>query len=95
MKKQMKYMIFILLLILVILIVSLIIVRISKGYKIYGNDYCNTAHHFEVGGDAFTDWTCNLCGKTATNPDTNVPEICDICSILTGRCNKCGKLTDN
>lgn len=75
--------------------ISFMGLRISKGYRIYGNDYCIINHYLEIGGDAFIYWTCKLCGKTATNSDTNVPEICNICSALTGRCNKCGKLVGN
>lgn len=92
MKKQMKFIIIAILVIVVVSIIAFINLRISNGYKIYGNDYCNTKHYLESGGDAFTVWTCKLCGKSATNPDTNVPEICNMCSFLTGRCNKCGKL---
>lgn len=92
MKKQMKFIIITIFAIVVLLIIAFINLRISNGYKIFGNNYCNTNHYLEGGGDAFTDWECKLCGKNATNPDTNVPEICNMCSILTGRCNKCGKL---
>lgn len=67
----------------------------QKGYNIFGYDYCDTDHSMEIGGDALTDWKCKLCGKKATNPDTNVPEICSDCARITGRCNKCGKLEKN
>ena len=91
MKKQMKFIIIIIFIIVVFLIIAFMNLRI-KGYKSYGNDYCNTNHTLECGGDALTDWSCRLCGKRVTNPDTNVPEICNMCSYITGRCNKCGRL---
>lgn len=92
MKKQMKFIVIIIFVIVLFLIIAFINSPISKANKIYGNDYCNINHYIEGGGDAFTEWTCKLCGKSATNSDTNVPEICNMCSVLTGRCNKCGKL---
>lgn len=64
----------------------------QKGYKNFGYDYCTTDHSMECGGDAFTDWTCKICATVATNPDTNVPELCNNCAKITGRCNYCGKL---
>lgn len=64
----------------------------EKGYQVFGYDYCTTDHSFEGGGDAFTEWQCKICGKTAMNPDTNVPVICNNCARITNRCNKCGKL---
>ncbi len=64
----------------------------QKANKILGSNYCNTDHNKEVGGDALTGWTCKSCGQTAINPTTNTPEICEECSKITGRYNKCGKL---
>lgn len=64
----------------------------QKASEIFGNDYCETDHSLEVGGDAITDWVCKICGKMSSNSTTNVPEICDECARTTERCNKCGKL---
>ena len=91
MKKRMKCIVIIISVIVIFLIIAFMNLPRLKGYMTYGNDYCNTKHR-QWGGDALTDWTCGLCGKSATNSDTNVPEICNRCSSLTGRCNKCGKL---
>ncbi|MBQ2836178.1 MAG: hypothetical protein IJE68_05030 [Clostridia bacterium] len=64
----------------------------QKGYSLLGYDYCTTDHSMEVGGDAFTEWKCELCGIVANNPDTNTPELCGNCARITGRCHHCGKL---
>lgn len=64
----------------------------QKANEIFGTDYCTTDHTLEIGGDAFTTWECKLCGELATNPNTNVPEICSKCAIKTKRCMECGKL---
>jgi len=85
-------MVIIILVIVIFLIITFMNLRISNGYEKFGNNYCNTNHEVEGGGDAFTEWECKLCGKSATNPDTNVPEICNMCSYITGRCNNCGKI---
>lgn len=64
----------------------------KRGNAIFGKETCTTNHYLESGGDAFTDWTCALCGKEGTNPDTNVPKICSTCARITGRCMQCGNL---
>lgn len=92
MKKQIKVIFISILVIALLLVISFVVLRIVKGYKIYGNEYCNTNYYLECGGDAITEWTCKLCGESAINSDINVPEICNKCSILTKRCNQCGKL---
>lgn len=64
----------------------------QKGYNLFGKDYCITDHSLEAAGDALTEWKCQLCGRSAINPDTNVPQLCDDCARITGRCHQCGKL---
>lgn len=64
----------------------------KKAYELWGAEYCTTNHGMEMGGCALTDFKCTLCGITVTNSTTNVPKLCDKCAILTGRCNRCGKL---
>lgn len=64
----------------------------QKGYQLFGKDYCTTDHSLEAAGDALTEWKCQLCGRSAINSDTNVPQLCDDCARITGRCHQCGKL---
>ena len=92
MNKKMKVILLIVFFIVGLSMFSFVHSRVSSGNKIYGDGYCNTNHYLESAGDAFTNWTCGLCGKTATNPDTKVPKICNMCSLFTGRCDQCGKL---
>ena len=63
----------------------------QKGYEILGSDFCE-GYHMITAGDALTPWTCELCGYSDVNPDTDVPEICNNCAKKTGRCQMCGKL---
>mgnify|MGYP000058272472 FL=1 len=74
---------------------------ISKGYKIYGSDYCskdddNPMHedseHRMLAGTAITPYKCQLCNKKYQNPNTAIPKICSSCANITGRCMQCGKL---
>lgn len=63
----------------------------QKASEIFGSIYCD-GNHLILAGDAMTPWTCELCGYSGVNPDTDAPILCNTCSNLTGRCNKCGKL---
>lgn len=65
----------------------------QKAYEIFGDDYCTIDHSLVgFGGEALTEWECKLCGRTATNSDTDTPVICSNCARITGRCMYCGKL---
>lgn len=74
---------------------------ISKGYIIFGSDYCpqndffyGDAEHPMVAGAAFTPYKCQLCNKKYQYPNTAIPKICSSCATITGRCMQCGKLKD-
>lgn len=64
----------------------------QKGYNLFGKDYCTTDHSLEVGGDALTEWNCQICGISAINSNTNIPKLCENCARATMRCYQCGKL---
>ncbi len=72
---------------------------ISKGYKLFGNEYCPMNNDFRyadsehpmIAGDAVKDYKCQLCKKKYTHPNTATPKICSSCAEITGRCMYCGK----
>ena len=41
-------------------------------------------------GQAFTDFVCELCGKTDTWGNTNTPRFCYSCSKKLNICQRCG-----
>ena len=43
-----------------------------------------------LSGQGFTDFTCQLCGKTDTWHNTNVPKFCHECSKKLDMCQRCG-----
>ena len=99
MKKQIKILITVCILILIIVFTIFLLklnkesVKIQqKGYEIFGYDYCIQDHSIEGGGDALTEWKCEICGKSEINSDTNTPVLCWNCAMKTNRCNMCGKL---
>lgn len=74
---------------------------ISKGYKIFGSDYCPRNHndyfyedneHPMMAGQAITTYKCEICNKKYQHRNTATPKICSSCSAITGRCMDCGKL---
>ena len=66
--------------------------KINKGIKEFGTNYCQGHSRLDPVGYAFTDWECEICGYTDRESNTGVPEICGKCAVITGRCQKCGKL---
>ena len=68
--------------------------KIKKGYEIFGKDYCKGHSFFEPAGQAFTSWTCMICGSKGEHHNTATPTICYACSTATDRCSKCGKLLE-
>ncbi len=92
-KKRWIVLIIILVVILIIGVIFLtkIVNLRQKANRILGKDYC-TGNHYITAGDALTPWTCELCGYSDINPDTDEPVICNKCANLTKRCMKCGKL---
>ena len=64
----------------------------QRGSTTFGTTYCHENHHTSGGGDAFTNWTCALCGREGTCPGTDVPTICDNCARTARRCRHCGRL---
>lgn len=65
---------------------------IQKGYDVLGYDFCKGHPINGVAGEAFTKWTCKICGCSEMNPNTAVPALCIECADLTTRCAKCGKI---
>lgn len=47
---------------------------------------------FEIAGQAFNIWTCEICGYMGEHNTTATSQICDGCAELTKRCSKCGRL---
>lgn len=99
MKNKRKIIILLVAIVIIFLIIGFVLIpknnnqsKINKGYEIFGDKYCNCHSMFEVAGDAFTSWTCKICGHKGENPDTNVPMLCSECANITGRCHKCGNL---
>lgn len=68
--------------------------KINKGIKEFGTEYCqgHIRSHLEFVGQAFTSWKCEICGYEGRESNTDVPEICSKCAIITERCQKCGKV---
>lgn len=73
---------------------------ISKGYKIYGSDYCpNKGRSLEYpikGHEPYdiaiaSEIKCGLCKKKFWLGGTGA-SICNRCLKITNRCYKCGKL---
>jgi hypothetical protein len=44
-----------------------------------------------IGGSAYTNWECKICGKKATEGHTNIPMLCGECSRDLLLCERCGK----
>lgn len=69
--------------------------RIVVGQIKYGNEKCTctqvSMYNMQVSGPADTKWHCKLCGKTGHSNYTDTPELCELCSKVTGRCEQCGK----
>jgi len=101
MKKKKILLLLLLIISIVIIIITFFILRnnndsrIKKGYEIFGNDYCNGHSPFVEAGQAFTGYTCKICGYEGDHPNTAVPTICSECAKITGRCSNCGKLLKN
>ena len=92
MKKRIKTISIVIILIVIVCLFFISFVRIQIGYKVLGHEYCKGHSIHQTAGDAFTAWTCKICGYSDVNPDTAVPTICTKCAIITGRCQKCGKI---
>ena len=74
---------------------------ISKGYNIFGSDYCpkdddnlmyEDSEHPMFAGQAITPYKCQLCNKKYEHHNTAIPKICSSCATITGRCMQCGEL---
>ena len=56
---------------------------------------CWYLSHDIISGQAFTDWTCKLCGTKETYSNTNTPQLCKVCAQRFGLCISCGGTLDN
>lgn len=55
---------------------------------------CNECKHESINmfcGQSFTDWKCQVCGKTFTHCNTATPKVCKECSEKYNLCEECGK----
>ena len=43
-------------------------------------------------GQAFTSFSCPICGETLHYPNTNVPRVCSKCSKQYHICQDCGQV---
>ncbi len=52
---------------------------------------CLKCHYYGGGfaGQAFTDWSCKLCGKLSSHPNTAVPKLCSECADAYDLCSSC------
>lgn len=98
MKKNKKIILIIAIIICIIILIWLNMdklmpneLRIRRGYKIFGNDYCN-GHSKEYAVAALAPWRCEICGYKDVHSNGAYPRICSKCASVTGRCMKCGKL---
>jgi len=108
-----KFIIKLIFIVIVILIITMILFTrnnvitnnkddiISKGNRMFGDDYCpkdnndylyEDYEHQRVAGEAITPYKCKICNKNYDYPNTNIPKICSSCANITGRCMQCGKL---
>ena len=54
---------------------------------------CLTCYYLRAGivaGQAFTEYTCRICGEKQMHPNTNTPKICKPCAVENDLCVKCG-----
>lgn len=98
-KRKNKIILIICLTIILLIVISTIasiniISRIKIGFQIYGDEKCPQNHEIMFFGTSdITTWRCNICGeKIGEGATSSTPEICSICSLITDRCKKCGKL---
>lgn len=89
---------------IIIIILTSPLGRIAKGYLFFGTDVCDckkessyTSSNMPIltppsGLAVMTSYRCELCFKKITYGNSNTPVICDTCSTLTNRCNRCGGL---
>lgn len=87
---------------IIVIILTSPLGRIAKGYVFYGTDECTCSKRNDSSSrDPFmppsglavmTDYRCELCYKKITYGNSNTPKLCNTCSILTQRCDRCGKL---
>ena len=59
-------------------------IRLQYGYCIF------CWYSESLAGQAFTEYTCAVCGKEGRHPNTNVPKICIDCSKKHKLCVECG-----
>lgn len=52
---------------------------------------CQMANKGLIGGQAFTEFTCERCGQISYHHNTNIPKYCYTCSSSEYICNRCGK----
>ncbi len=66
--------------------------KISKGYEVFGVEYCN-GHPISAATGWPSSIRCRICEKNKENTKHNTDAIiCPQCSKITGRCDTCGKL---
>lgn len=95
MKKNLKKVLIIIIVIIGLVSVGLVstfvISKMKRGYEVYGTEHCQ-GHPYDVAYPMDTDYKCNICGTEKETTTLPKPEICPVCSKITRRCSKCGKL---
>ncbi len=51
--------------------------------------YCFYVRRGDIAGQAFTNYTCQLCGTEERWANTNVPKVCKPCSFTKNVCVRC------
>lgn len=51
-------------------------------------------YQIRINGQAFTQYTCQMCGKEDMHNNTGVPKICDNCADKNVLCARCLKPRD-
>ena len=52
--------------------------------------YCFYFNSGSLAGQAFTEWTCEVCEKDQMHSNTGVPIACDACAKRHSLCKECG-----
>jgi hypothetical protein len=56
--------------------------------------HCYYMQGHRLAGQAFTEWTCRLCGQVDTCQNTAHPVVCETCADAYGLCVDCGADVD-
>ncbi len=69
-------------------------VRVVMANVIYGRKPCSCDHNDMISLPAFEEHVCLICGIRHESNYLGYISLCDKCLDATGRCSKCGGLTE-